>query len=310
MNSIRILDDGAERRVVLDGPVHAMGRKREAGEWRVPYSAALLADLHAALGDYLIDELERELNPDYLRARFDRTLGHLGIPRSAAVLDFGCGKGSSTLALASLGFGSVTGVDVDAASVGLARRRASERGLPIPFETALPPGPVDLVLANAVLEHMTPEERESVVRDLWGRLRPGGHLIVQETPNRFFPIDRHTTGWPLVPWLPLGIKLRFARAPDRTAAFRTGIHGVTISDFDAWIPPAEREDRSAEADPEMTELTVTGRPRGPLEHLAIGALAVAIGTASALSGLAPPHLYPYLLVCFRKVTPEDSRRSP
>jgi hypothetical protein len=124
--------------------------------------------------------------------------------------------------------------------------------------------------------------------------------VVQETPNRRFPIDRHTTGWPLVPWLPLGLKLVLARTVDRTAAFRTGIHGVSPSDFDEWIPPGEREDRSREADPELEELTATGRTRGPLERAAIGALAAAVRGLSAVTGRPPTHFYPYLLVCFRK----------
>ena len=297
---IEIVDEGAARLVRLVGPVHAMGRRLEAGAWRVSYSTALLADLLAALGPYLIDELERELNPQYLRARIERTLGRLGIPPTEAVLDFGCGKGSSSLVLAALGYGDVVGVDVDARSVELARRRAAEREVRARFETALPAGPFDLILCNAVLEHLTPEERASTVRELWGRLRPGGHLVVQETPNRRFPIDRHTTGWALVPWLPLGPKLALARAADRTAAFRTGIHGVSPSDFDEWIPSGEREDRSQEADPELEELTATGRTRRPLERAAIGLLAAAVRGLSAVTGRPPAHFYPYLLVCFRK----------
>jgi SAM-dependent methyltransferase len=297
---IEIVDEGAARLVRLVGPVHAMGRRLEAGVWRVSYSRALLADLLAALGPYLIDELERELNPQYLRARIGRTLGRLGIPPTEAVLDFGCGKGSSSLVLAALGYGDVVGVDVDARSVELARRRAAEREVRARFETALPAGPFDLILCNAVLEHLTPEERASTVRELWARLRPGGHLVVQETPNRRFPIDRHTTGRALVPWLPLGLKLALARAADRTAAFRTGIHGVSPSDFDEWIPPGEREDRSKEADPELEELTATGRTRGRLERAAIGVFAAAVRGLSAVTGRPPAHFYPYLLVCFRK----------
>jgi SAM-dependent methyltransferase len=294
-----ITDEGAARRVRLRRPVHAMGRRVEHGERLVPYSTALLRDLEIAVGEYLWDELEREFEPGYLRARFERTLRNLGIG-GGTVLDFGCGRGSSTLILSTLGFAQVTGTDINERSIGLARRRAAERGLPSRFTTALPDGPFDLVFCNAVLEHMTPEERARTVRDLWSRVAPGGHFLVQETPNRLFPIDRHTTGRPLVPWLPLPLKLRLAHRPGRTEAFRTGIHGVSMSDFDRWIPRPERIDRSREADPRLEALTVTGRARGTGASVAIGMLRVLIRALAGLTDRPAPHFYPYLLVCFRK----------
>jgi len=40
---------------------------------------------------------------------------------------------------------------------------------------------------------------------------PSGHLIINETPNKYLPIDFHTTGglW-FVPWLPKNLARRYA----------------------------------------------------------------------------------------------------
>jgi SAM-dependent methyltransferase len=60
----------------------------------------------------------------------------------------------------------------------------------------------DIILLNAVFEHLLPHERPLLMSDLWRRLKPGGYMVVTETPWRWFPIETHCTSLPLVNYLP------------------------------------------------------------------------------------------------------------
>jgi SAM-dependent methyltransferase len=145
------------------------------------------------------------------------------------LLDFGCGTGSTTVALCERAPGSrITAVDIEPELLRVARLRLQHHGMEarvvlqhiapvqrrgdLPFASAS----FDVVLANGVLEHVVPlAVRPQVVLEMWRLLRPGGVLFISETPNALWPIDRHTTGLPLVPWLPSGVAARLAVAAGR-----------------------------------------------------------------------------------------------
>jgi hypothetical protein len=65
---------------------------------------------------------------------------------------------------------------------------------------------------------------------MWRVLKTGGGLIINETPNKYFPIDKHTTGLWLVPWLPSSIARRYAilmkRFPEENDWATSGWRGV------------------------------------------------------------------------------------
>jgi SAM-dependent methyltransferase len=134
------------------------------------------------------------------------------------VLDFGAGSGLSMCALLELGAAKVVGVEPDHARVrhGQGVLRALEATsatlLPISYSGELPfsDGAFDVVLANAVLEHIPPPRR-AYVRELWRVLAVGGHLLINESPNKYLPVDLHTTGglW-FVPWLPGSVARQYA----------------------------------------------------------------------------------------------------
>ncbi len=67
----------------------------------------------------------------------------------------------------------------------------------------------DTVIANAVLEHI-PQPRTPYIREMWRVLKTDGNLIINETPNKYFPIDKHTTGLWFVPWLPSSIARQYS----------------------------------------------------------------------------------------------------
>jgi ubiquinone/menaquinone biosynthesis C-methylase UbiE len=137
------------------------------------------------------------------------------------VLDFGASYGVSMCALLELGAARVVGVEIDESRVVEGRRILADYGdraqlLHTPDTTALPfdDGEFDCVLCNAVLEHI-PQPRDAHIREMWRVLRPGGVLIVNETPNKYLPVDFHTLHLPLTNWLPSRVAHRIGVALGR-----------------------------------------------------------------------------------------------
>ncbi len=126
----------------------------------------------------------------------------LDLPNSN-VIEIGCGTGAASIPLARV-CRTLTGLDIDAHSIELARLRAAyhEARDNVEFMAVAPEGLLDAALecardANvfvlyAVLEHLTPAERLHYLRAMWDRLPEGGALVVIDTPNRLTWEDKHT----------------------------------------------------------------------------------------------------------------------
>ena len=73
-----------------------------------------------------------------------------------------------------------------------------------PSGSELPPdiGSFDYVILSAVWEHLLPAERPVITRLLWNALRPGGALLINQTPDRWSPFEHHTTGLWGINYLP------------------------------------------------------------------------------------------------------------
>ncbi|MGD8341317.1 MAG: bifunctional 2-polyprenyl-6-hydroxyphenol methylase/3-demethylubiquinol 3-O-methyltransferase UbiG [Gammaproteobacteria bacterium] len=105
----------------------------------------------------------------------------------ARVLDVGCGGGILSESLARLG-GVVTGVDLAAENIEVARAHAEEQGLQIDYQVgsveamlAAAGGPFDLVTCLELLEHVP--EPEITVAACARLVRPGGTVFFS-TINR------------------------------------------------------------------------------------------------------------------------------
>src|SRR4029453_8283019 len=106
---------------------------------------------------------------------------------------------AATLALAQK-CAKIDAFDIDPASLELARERASFVGAKnagfhlLDNDWALPTRipefrnrlrtECDLVVLPAVLEHLRLDERLAVLETLWDVLRPGGVMVLYDTPNR------------------------------------------------------------------------------------------------------------------------------
>ena len=109
--------------------------------------------------------------------------------RTGTALDFGCGVGRLTRALAGR-FTTVLGVDVSPRMVEQARRLNTHTAN-ASFETAEepPPGPFDLVVANLVLQHLPTKALARVYVDRLIQATAPDGLTVFQLPTRL-PLAR------------------------------------------------------------------------------------------------------------------------
>lgn len=240
---------GGRRRIVVEPKG---GLFTPIREWETAYTLDLIEDvLRVKSISYLCDEIMREEDPRYVEHSFRWDILSYAGPDDFAgkrLLDFGSGSGASTTVLARLlpDIGEIVGVELVPEFVELAGRRARFYGLEerlsfrqSPGPGSLPPGlgQFDFVLFSAVYEHLLPEERPTVLPLIWSHLKPGGVLFLDQTPYRWFPIELHTTGLPLLNYLPDGLTLRYARLskrmrPDESwpTLLRKGIRGATVGE--------------------------------------------------------------------------------
>ncbi len=140
----------------------------------------------------------------------------------AEILEIGCGRGSSTVALAEQG-ARVTGIDILPERIEVARTRCEVYGTAAEFHVVDAVGvddlfgdrDFDLVIFFAALEHMTLDERLAAMAAAWRMLRPGRCWCVIDTPNRLWVYDGHTAHLPFFHWLPDELALRYIRNSPR-----------------------------------------------------------------------------------------------
>jgi 2-polyprenyl-3-methyl-5-hydroxy-6-metoxy-1,4-benzoquinol methylase len=220
-------------------------------EWETGYPVELIASVLEVKGPaYVCDEIMREEDPGYVERNVRLALlGYFDESAFAGkrLLDLGSGCGSSSLVLARLLDGAeIVGVELVDQFVQLARERASYRGADnVSFQHSpngqqLPEGigRFDFIVLSAVFEHLLPEERKSLLPLLWDHLNLGGVLFINQLPHRFSPVEVHTTGLPLINYMPDWLAHRVAFASRRREGregweelLRAGIRGGTAHEI-------------------------------------------------------------------------------
>lgn len=242
-----VQDLGTERIVTVNGE-QMDGNRLVNGPIivRTSLSAGTVEELHKITGDaWLAYNIKRIEQPEVIANNISAMI--TAFPPAGAdpeFLDFGCGFGASTMAIARMGC-RVVGVDADSKLLRLAERisadcRASDLVTLVehPDTANLPfaDGEFDGVVASGVFEHIRHENRAVFSAECWRMIRPGGVLYVLGSPNRLWPIDGHTTGLPLVHWLPKWAAMptvrRFCKRVERACTWEQlldeGLVGVNL----------------------------------------------------------------------------------
>ena len=197
------------------------------------------------------DPVQQERNR-YVRFRtaftFDR---FIDLPRDHAhrILDFGCGYGHSVDALLDQ-FPCARVVCADSQAGPVAALSARFSGDPrVSVHVTESDADLDrlgedfaVVHMNAVFEHLLPSERAHLMPRLWRKLRPGGFLVLTETPWRWFPIETHTTSLPLINYAPDWLALfgvrrcgRYSKDISWTESLKQGVRGATVREIIATL---------------------------------------------------------------------------
>jgi len=199
----------------------------------------------------LCDEVSRDEDPMYVQhsLKYD-LLSYISEDsfNKKRILDFGCGSGSSTMILARMFPNSeIIGVELEDELLTIAKMRAkhykfdnvsfvpSSDGNSLPSELE----DFDYIVLSAVYEHLLPMERQNLIPKIWLCLKPGGILFVNQTPYRYSPIESHTTGLPLINYLPYKATLYLARRFSKRirsdenweTLLRKGIRGATAKEI-------------------------------------------------------------------------------
>jgi SAM-dependent methyltransferase len=191
--------------------------------WETAYPVELIRAILDVKGPgWVCDEIMREESPRYV----EWTLRHMilgvvdeGFFDGKRLLDFGCGVGASTVILARMFSGAeIVAVELEESLLAVARRRAAHYGLsrvrlvqsPSGLELPQGIGEFDAVVMSGVYEHLMPDERQFLMPRVWSVLRPGGVLFLT-MPWRYFPVEGHTSGLPLVNYLPARLAMAFAK---------------------------------------------------------------------------------------------------
>ena len=247
------------------GKLQVHVEKRERGLFvpfdccKTSYSVPLINTILSAKGPaYLIDEILRDESPGYVQHDLKWSiLSYVSHDRFAGkrILDFGCGSGASAVTLARMFPNTeIVGIELEGRLLNVARARArfyDFKNIAIhvsPAPNQLPEGigSFDFVVLSAVYEHLLPNERKALLPLIWGVLKPGGILFLNGTPNRHFPLEMHTTGLPVINYLPDRlahfITCRFSRRnlenDSWESLLRAGIRGGTIEEVVANLPYA------------------------------------------------------------------------
>ena len=185
------------------------------------------------LNPILINKLKKSAKNEFFRVfdhlrnlvePVDKNFGFEG----KSVLDFGCGTGALSIAIALRG-AKVTGVDPTQLSLEACKYRAQYFQIEDSFTPQLvsstPELPFDdksfdIVISNSVMEFI-PFNRKEYVVELLRLVKPSGLLIVS-TENGLFPSDYYT-----------GQLFPFFRRKDQISNNRP--YGITYFEFLSWI---------------------------------------------------------------------------
>jgi SAM-dependent methyltransferase len=100
----------------------------------------------------------------------------VSLPNDARILEIGCGTGHNLEMLGN--FGTVDGIEIDAAARAVASRRLGRTvgSAPLPDLPGVPDGSYDLIAILDVIEHI--ERDREALSSISRKLKPGGRILI------------------------------------------------------------------------------------------------------------------------------------
>jgi ubiquinone/menaquinone biosynthesis C-methylase UbiE len=133
----------------------------------------------------------------------ERVVADLGLKAGASVADVGAGRGYFTFRLAAAvgENGKVYATDIDAKALQAVKDQAAKQNarnvetiVSEPTDTKLAPASVDTAILCDVLHHVDAAQRDALVKNIAGAIRPGGYLFIidwRDKPEVPFDRGRH-----------------------------------------------------------------------------------------------------------------------
>jgi SAM-dependent methyltransferase len=159
--------------------------------------------------------------------------------RGADVLDFGCGYGYQTIAIARLGANTATGVEIEPDLLAAAIAKAANTDVTVKFSSTLE-GSYDVIYSQNSFEHFL--DPDQVCADLRAHLRPGGRIYITFAPPWLAPYGAHMAFFTRLPWVHLlfrervvmAVRSNYRKDPAKTYS-QCGLGKMTIRRFEQTI---------------------------------------------------------------------------
>ena len=151
-----------------------------------------------------------------------------------------------------------------------------------------------------------PERLARQVDEYYRVLAPGGHIAILDTPNRWFPLETHSVGLPLVQFFPAPVAYRYARLL-RRRAFGDVPYAEFVADGTGWRNATLAEclpSRGADRVQDVTEAAGYGwrffrnTARSRVRRALLPLFAVTVAALRA-AGQSPSLCLPYLNLLFQ-----------
>ena len=308
----RIVDLGERRVLVVDGCEYPTRYSERIIRMLIERKGARRAPLYFAF--------KETRGPHFLGPLFRWLRAHGA--RGLAVLEVGCSFGHMTEYLAEQpevvtidafdtdpAFVAMTGAKVeelDLKTVRSVSRLSNDQTRQLPWAD----GAFDLVVAVGVIEHLPACKRRAQVDEYYRVLAPGGHVAILDTPNRWFPLETHSVGLPLVQWLPAPVAYRYARA-FRRSVFRDVAYKAFVADGTGWRNATLAECLPSSGWRDIEDVTEEARygwrffrdTACSRTRRALLPFFATIVTLLRTAGLPPSLCLPYLNLLFRKAGP-------
>ncbi len=154
-----------------------------------------------------------------------------------------------------------------------------------------------------------PADRQAHLEELWRVLQPGGYLFIMGTPNRLWPIDGHTTGLPLVPYLPLrlarSLSIRFSSHVTEHDSIDDllvkGIRGCSYWEIQSMLPGSQPvHGANIDSHFAVSAKMDDTKAKRSMRKIRVGAYELFDATISKALNVPVGAFYPYISLCFQK----------